>query len=98
LQVLEDALAGAVEDDQVARAGAFRRGVLGVAASVLVEAGPVLEEHVQEVLRRDQLLEQEADGLLDGERLAPFGREDDPRFLLEAVDPLLQWWCPPLSR
>jgi hypothetical protein len=89
LQILEDALTGLVEDDQLARRGALGRGVLGVAARVLVEAGPVLEEDVEEVLGGDQLLEQEADGLLDREGLAPLGREDDPVFRLEPEDAFL---------
>ena len=51
-RVLEDALARLVVDDEVARVESHSgRRVLGVAAGVLVEAGAVLEEHVQEVLR-----------------------------------------------
>jgi len=78
VQVLQDALAGAVEDHQVARARALGRRVLRVTAGVLIEARAVLQEHVQEVLGRDQLLEQEADGLLDRQGLAALRREDDP--------------------
>ena len=89
LQVFEDPLAGLVVDDQLARRRALGRRVLGMAAGVLVEAGAVLEEDVEEVLGGDQLLEQEADRLLDRERLPPVGREDDPVLGLDAVDALL---------
>src|SRR4029434_3105876 len=68
LQVFQDALAGLVVDDELARRGALGRRVLGVAARVLVEARAVLEEDVEEVLGGDQLLEQEADRLLHGKR------------------------------
>ncbi len=89
LEVFEDPLARLVVDDQLARRCALGRRVLGMAARVLVEAGAVLEEDVEEVLGGDQLLEQEADRLLDGERLPPVRREDDPVLGLDAVDPLL---------
>ncbi len=90
LEVLQDPLAGLVVDDQLARRGALGRGVLGVAAGVLVEAGAVLEEDVQEVLGGDQLLEEEADRLLHREGLPPLGGEDDPVLGLDSEDPLLQ--------
>jgi hypothetical protein len=60
-----------------------------VAAGVLVEASAVLEEDVQEVFGRDQLLEEEADRLFHRQRLPPLGREDDAVFVLESEDPLL---------
>ena len=65
-----------------------------MAARVLVETGAVLQEHVQEVLGGDQLLEQEADGLLDRQRLPAVRREDDAVFVLEAEDPLLHGLSP----
>jgi hypothetical protein len=89
LELLEDPLAGLVVDDELAGRGALGRRVLGMAAGVLVEAGAVLEEDVQEVLGGDQLLEEEADRLLDRQRLPPLGREDDPVLGLDAVDALL---------
>jgi hypothetical protein len=45
-QVLEDPLPRLVVGDQIGDRVAFGRGVLGVAADVQVETGPVLEEHV----------------------------------------------------
>ena len=88
-EFFEDPLAGLVVDDELARRRAFRRCVLGMATGVLVEARAVLEEDVQEVFGGDQLLEQEADRLLDREGLATFRREDDPVLGLDAVDALL---------
>ena len=83
LEVFEDALAGLVVDDQLARRRALGRRVLGMAAGVLIEARAVLEEDVEEVLGGDQLLEQEADRLLDRQRLPPLRREDDSVLGLE---------------
>ena len=65
------------------------RRVLRVAARVLVEAGAVLEEDVEEVLGGDQLLEEEADRLLDRKCLPPLGREDDSVLGLDSVDAFL---------
>ena len=57
LEILEDPLPRLVVDDQLAGRGTLRRRVLRMAARILVEAGAVLEEDVEEMLRRDQLLE-----------------------------------------
>src|SRR5690606_37431943 len=89
LEILEDPLAGLVEDDDLRRRGTLGRRVLGVAAGVLVEARAILEEDVQEMLGRDQLLELEPDRLPDGKGLATRRREDDPVLRLDAVDALL---------
>jgi hypothetical protein len=89
LEVFEDPLPGLVEDDQLARRRTLGGRVLGMAARVLIETSAVLEEDVQEMLGRDQLLEQEADRLLDRQGLATLGSEDDPVLGLDAVDALL---------
>ena len=89
LQILEDPLPCLVVDDELAGRGALGGRVFGMAARVLVEARAVFEEDVEKVLGRDQLLEQEADGLLDRQRLATFRREDDAVFALKTEDPLL---------
>jgi hypothetical protein len=62
-----------------------------MAAGVLIEACAILQEYVQEVFGGNQLLEEKADGLLDRERFPPFGRENDPIFGLDSVDPLLHF-------
>ena len=91
LQVFEDALASAVVDAKLSRRNTLGRRILGVAAGVLIETRTVFEEHVQEMLGRDQLLEEEPNRLLDRERLATLGREDDSVLRLKTVDPFLHF-------
>ena len=57
-QVLDDALARLVMDDEVGDVVALGRGVLGMEARVEIEAGAVLEEDVGVAGARDDLLEE----------------------------------------
>ena len=57
-EVLDDALAGLVMDDELGDVVALGRRVLGVEAGVEVEAGAVLEEDIGVAGARDDLLEQ----------------------------------------
>ena len=57
-QVLDDALARLVVDDEVGDVVALGRGVLGMEARVEIEAGAVLEEDIGVAGARDDLLEQ----------------------------------------
>ena len=60
-----------------------------MATGVLIETGAVFEKDVEEMLGRDQLLEEKANGLLHGQGLAALRCEDDSILGLDAINALL---------
>ena len=88
-QVLEDPLAGLVVRDQLAQRVALGRRVLGVAADVQVEPGPVAQEHVRRAAPRHHAAEQVARHLVRGQASLAVEGAGDPELGLHTVDPPL---------
>ena len=97
-ELLEDALAGLVVDDQLADRVALGRGVLGVAADVEVEAGAVGEEHVGAAAPRHDPAEQVAGDLVGAQAALAARGAGDPVLVLEAEDAALHGATVPAGR
>src|SRR5256885_368810 len=88
-EVLDDALARLVVDDQLRDIVAFGRRVLGVEPGVQIEPGAVLEEHIGIARARDQLLEQIARDVVGREAPLAVQGAGEAVFVLEAEDAAL---------
>jgi hypothetical protein len=86
-QALQDPFPGLVVDHQVGDAVALRGRVLGVAADVEVEPGPVAQEHVAAAAPRDHAAEQVPGHLVRRELAAAPERARDPVLVLQAEYP-----------
>ena len=88
-QVLDDALARLVVDDQVGDVVALGRGVLGMEAGVEVEAGAVLEEDVGVAGAGDDLLEEVARDVVGREPALAVQGAGEAVLVLDPEDPAL---------
>ena len=88
-QVLEDPLTGLVVGDELVQRVALRGGVLGVAADVEVEPGPVAQEHVRRPAPGHDAAEQVARHLVRGQPALAVEGARDPELGLETEDPPL---------
>jgi len=85
----QDPLSRLVVRDEVAEGVALRRGVLGMAADVEIEAGPVLEEDVRRATPAHDPAEEVARHLVRTEAPLPSQRAGHAVLVLEAEDPSL---------
>mgnify|MGYP003296190190 CR=1 FL=1 len=85
-EVLDDALARLVVNDEVGDVVALRRGVLGVEARVEVEPRAVLEEYVGVAGAGDDLLEEVARDVVGRQAALAVERARQAVFVLEAED------------
>ncbi len=88
-QPAEDPLPRLVVGHDVGDLVALGRGVLGVAAHIEVEAGPVLEEHVRGAPPADHPAEEVAGHLVGAEPALAAQGEGHPVLVLDAEDALL---------
>ena len=88
-QVLDDALAGLVVDDQLGDVVALGRGVLRVEAGVQVEPRAVFQEHVGVARAGDDLLEQVAGDVVGRQAALAVQGTGEAVLVLEAEDPAL---------
>ena len=93
-QAFEDALPRLVVGDEVEDVVALRGGVLGVAAHVEVEPGPVLEEHVAAASPGHDPAEQVPGDLVGREPPLTAEHARDPVLVLEPEDPPVHAYQP----
>ncbi len=87
----EDPLPRLVVGHQLGDVVALGGGVLGVAAHVEVEPGPVLQEHVGRASPADHPAEQVAGHLVGAQPPLPAQRAGHPVLVLQAVDTLVHY-------
>jgi hypothetical protein len=88
-EVLDDALARLVVDDELGNVIALRRRVLRVEARVQVETRAVLEEHVGVARTGDDFLEQVPRDVVGREATLTVEGAGQAVFVLQAEDPAL---------
>src|SRR5262249_5331041 len=88
-EVLDDALARLVVDDQLGDVIALGGRVLRVEPGVEVEPGPVLEKDVRIASAGDDLLEEVACDVVGGQATLTVQRTGETVLVLEAEDPAL---------
>jgi hypothetical protein len=88
-EVLDDALAGLVVDDQLGDVVALGRRVLRVEPRVEVQPSAVLQEHIRVPGSRDHLLEQVPGDVIRGQAALAVEGAGEAVFVLETEDPAL---------